>query len=54
MENIKITSQQIKLLLGIVELQKCYSALEELDFSDDLLNELYEIIEDLKQLKESE
>ena len=41
-------TQQIKLRLGILELKKCYAALEELDFSTDVLNDLYDLIDDLE------
>lgn len=44
--------QQIKLLLGIVELKKCYAALKELNFSDDTLKTLYDLIDDLEDLRE--
>lgn len=46
--------QQIKLRLGILELKKCYAVLEELDFSTGVLNNLYDLIDDLEDLKEGE
>ncbi len=48
-----MTEQQIKLRMGIVELKKCYKALEELEFSNDVLDDITDIIDDLESLKES-
>lgn len=44
--------QPLKLYLGILKLKETYTTLEELNFSDDILNELNEIIEDLQDLRE--
>lgn len=33
-----MTEQQIKLRMGIVELKKCYKALEELEFSNKIID----------------
>ena len=45
-------NQQIKLRLGILELKKVYSVLEDLNFSDDTLKTIWNLIDDLEELKE--
>jgi len=47
-----MTQQQIKLMLGILKIKETYSTLKELDFSDCVLNQLYDIIDDLEGLIE--
>lgn len=47
-------NQQEKLTLGILKLQETYKTLKELNFSDCVLNEINNIIDDLKGLIEEE
>lgn len=47
------SDQQIKLRMGIVELKKCYIALKELEFSNDVLDDIADMLDDLESLKES-
>lgn len=48
-----MTKQQIDLLLGILKLQETYKTLKELNFSDCVLNEINDIVDDLKRLVEN-
>lgn len=49
-----MTKQQINLLLGILKLQETHKTLKELNFSGCILNEINDIIDDLKGLVENE
>lgn len=44
--------QQLKLMLGINELKNTYKQLKNLDFSENILNELGDMIDDLMGLVE--
>ena len=46
-------NQQIKLMLGILKIKETYQSLKALDFSNDVLNDFQNIVDDLMGLVEN-
>jgi len=46
-------NQQIKLMLGILKVKETYKELKHLDFSNDVLNDFQNIVDDLMGLVEN-
>jgi hypothetical protein len=46
-------NQQIKLMLGILKVKETYQSLKALDFSNDVLNDFQDIVDDLMGLVEN-